>query len=319
MRLIPDFLRGTQGLMSEGRAALEAGELRRARAIARVLHARRYSGAFEIEARALGAEGRWEEACTALVEATKVAPKAWMLWVQLGIAESERGHFESALAAFDRARAMEGVDSELVALNTAETLARASRFEEALEQADLSCSSDRRDEVFALRASILERSGRIADLEKLAAALPGDIGTDAGGAIAGSLLAALHRAGRSEGELRARALGLPRTTRRHPRVLWMLRELSGPAGGLRVWRLTVVADASHVAAHVPASPGGSVAGAYIVATIAAPTPQQAHSLLCEFEGSQTLAFESAEDATEQPPTHPGIYWVSGLTIFTGER
>jgi len=98
-------------LMDQGYALLADGKYKEARRAATKLYKLRHSSAFEIDARALWGLGRREDAIAALQTGVAKAPGASLLWHWLGCYQSDLGHFEDALAFFEREASVVGQDS----------------------------------------------------------------------------------------------------------------------------------------------------------------------------------------------------------------
>lgn len=96
---------------------LEEGRFREARDLGHRLLEWRFSGAFEILARAFRGEGQLPVAITVLENGTEQAPQVWSLWLQLGNYRSEAGDLDGALAAYSAARGCPDVDHCQVDLN----------------------------------------------------------------------------------------------------------------------------------------------------------------------------------------------------------
>jgi tetratricopeptide (TPR) repeat protein len=97
------------------------------------LERRRYSGGFEIQARALIAMGRRKQAITVLERGVENVPDNGSLWLGLGNYRSDDGDYEGAFAAYERALTCD-YDRASITYNYAEALIRAGRWEAAEEQ-----------------------------------------------------------------------------------------------------------------------------------------------------------------------------------------
>jgi tetratricopeptide (TPR) repeat protein len=98
--------------------------------VGKLLEQRRYSGGFEIQARALRALGRWDEAIAVLEAGVQAVPGNFLLWQYLGSCRSDAGDYEGAFAAYDRAKQCEH-DPVSLGYNHAQALSRAGRWDEA--------------------------------------------------------------------------------------------------------------------------------------------------------------------------------------------
>ena len=121
-----------QGLIAEAESALLEGDFDRAQRAAEEVIARRYSYGFELLARVHAHRSNLPRAIAVLQEGVAKAPRAWQLWNLLGEYRSEHGDSDGALAAYDAALAIEGVDSDEVNINAAIAHDRVGRSEDAL-------------------------------------------------------------------------------------------------------------------------------------------------------------------------------------------
>lgn len=131
----------SQRLMDLGYELLDRNNPQEALRVGRQLEQRRYSGGFEIQARALNALHRPVEAIATLERGVEEVPGNWSLWQFLGNCRSEAGHFDSAFAAYDRAMACDG-DSASIGYNYAEALLRAGRWDDACARVQMLFEAD---------------------------------------------------------------------------------------------------------------------------------------------------------------------------------
>ncbi len=103
----------------EALECIEEGDFERAQRLGRRLIEQRFSGGFEILARAHYEQDQLGQAIKVLREGVEVAPTVWLLWVQLGNYLSDKEEYEEALSAYEQARDCPDVDEVQVDLNEA--------------------------------------------------------------------------------------------------------------------------------------------------------------------------------------------------------
>ncbi len=121
-----------QALIAEAEEALLEGKYDRAQKAAEQVVALRYSYGFELLARVHAHRDNLPRAIAVLQEGVAKAPRAWQLWIRLGEYRSDHGDFDAALAAYDAALGIDGVDADEVNINAAIAHDRAGRHEDAL-------------------------------------------------------------------------------------------------------------------------------------------------------------------------------------------
>lgn len=121
-----------QALIAEAEAALLEGKYDRAQQAAEQVIAQRYSYGFELLARVHAHRDNLPRAIAVLQEGVAKAPRAWQLWMLLGEYRSDHGDYDGALAAFDLALDIPGVDADEAHINAAIAHDRAGRAEDAL-------------------------------------------------------------------------------------------------------------------------------------------------------------------------------------------
>ena len=120
------------GLMDDARELLAKRRFKKAWKVGLRLHKLRYSGAFEIRAKAFEGLGRPIAALAILRRGVRRAPHAPMLWSLLGQVLSDAERYDEALVAFEMGQAVEGnLDQASFRGNQALVLVRARRLEEA--------------------------------------------------------------------------------------------------------------------------------------------------------------------------------------------
>ena len=120
------------GLMDDARALLANRRFRKAWKVGLRLHRLRYSGAYEIRAKAFEGLGRSATALALLRRGVRRAPNAAMLWSLFGEALSEAERYDEALIAFETGQGVDGNPNQAIFRgNRALVLVRAGRLEEA--------------------------------------------------------------------------------------------------------------------------------------------------------------------------------------------
>jgi len=117
--------------MKRGLAYVERGKTREAMAVAKKLHALRYSGGFEIEAQALARDGLKDEAIGVLQKGLEAAPTSWLNGNLLGNYLSDQGRYDEAFASYEAMLEAPSADRVLIEGNYAVALRRAGREDEA--------------------------------------------------------------------------------------------------------------------------------------------------------------------------------------------
>jgi len=121
-----------QALIAEAETALLEGKYDTAQRAAEKVIARRYSYGFELLARVHAQRNNLPRAIAVLQEGVRKAPRAWQLWMLLGEYRSDHGDYDGALAAFDKALSIDGVDADEAHIHAATAHDRAGRAEDAL-------------------------------------------------------------------------------------------------------------------------------------------------------------------------------------------
>ena len=152
--------RRVETLAERGFELLDEGANEKALNIARQLQQLRWSGGFEIEARALAGLERFEEAISCLERGVEVAPSAWPNWLLLGSYLSDRGDFSLAERAYEQALACEDCDRDSITLNCAILANRRNEPKRALQLASDLEDSTLGSHAASLRMRALELLGR---------------------------------------------------------------------------------------------------------------------------------------------------------------
>ena len=128
----PNFtVEQVEAFYDEGEELIEEGRFQDALKIAKTLKRCRYTGAFEIEAKALNGMGRTNKAIASLRAGLSKKP-VWSLGHLLGIYLSDEGHYEDAIEAFVQSDSMWRPRPRITAYNIAIVHDRAGRPDEAL-------------------------------------------------------------------------------------------------------------------------------------------------------------------------------------------
>ncbi|MBM4383338.1 MAG: hypothetical protein FJ091_08185 [Deltaproteobacteria bacterium] len=147
-------------LADRGFALLEEGEFKKALTVATQLKELRWSGGFEIEARAHAGLGDLARATACLESGVEVAPDAWANWQLLGSYRSDRGDFIGAEVAYTRALSCPGADQDAITLNRAILATRQADPERALRLASEVRHPDLAARTISVRMRALELSGK---------------------------------------------------------------------------------------------------------------------------------------------------------------
>ena len=121
-----------QELIAEAETALLEGKYDCAQRAAEQVIAQRYSYGFELLARVHAYRDNLPRAIAVLQEGVAKSPRSWQLWLLLGEYRSDHGDYDGALAAFDTALGIPGVDADEAHINAAIAHDRAGRAEDAL-------------------------------------------------------------------------------------------------------------------------------------------------------------------------------------------
>jgi len=127
----------TLKLWDEAQVLLGEGAYEEVLRIAERLERERYTGAFDLAARAYASMGKRREAIAALERGVAVAPQAWPNWELLGSYRSDEGEFDAAASAYRSALECEAVWVDSVRLNQAILADRRGSFAEALATVEL--------------------------------------------------------------------------------------------------------------------------------------------------------------------------------------
>lgn len=156
-------------LMQKGYDHLSEGDVGEAKKIGKKLLKMKYSGGYELLARAYEMEERPLDAIAILEEGTRAVPQIWLLWQQLGNLQSDQGDFKAATESYTQALGLPGVDASQIQFNKAIALHRSNLPQEAMDCLDEVDSDDLHWPGLALRVALLnglEQHHKAADLAK---------------------------------------------------------------------------------------------------------------------------------------------------------
>ncbi len=299
-------------LEAEAFEAIGSGALDEAEARADALLAMGWSGGFEVKAAIAQQRGDLEAAERVLEEGVSRAASAWPLWQLLGIVRSDRGRYEPALEAFDRALACEGADAGSVRFNRAIARHRHGDLGGAWDDLEpilaLPKAPPFAEDALALAADCLASMGRSEDAVALVRAAydacdPEDVRRPR---LAAELAVALDRAGARE-EARPFFVQAARDGVATRSLLALGRRLAPiEPRAPRLHRLVV--EAPHPAAR----------GVLRVIEVVADDLEQALEASRPYlpEGARVDEHEDRGDAPEA--AEAGVVWASGLVFFDEE-
>ncbi|WP_342643372.1 tetratricopeptide repeat protein [Rhodoligotrophos ferricapiens] len=124
-------------LVSQAFELIEAGDPKTALKIGMRLEKMRYSGAFEIQAIACARLDKKNKAVKILEKGVKLAPEAWLLWQLLGNYESDLGHYDKAVNAFENGLKTKNSDMVSLYYNYANALTRYGKVDAAMNKLQL--------------------------------------------------------------------------------------------------------------------------------------------------------------------------------------
>lgn len=228
-------------LFEKGLFLVEEGDVAGALDVAADLERRSFSGAFELAARAHFATGDLDAAIDVLERGVDVAPEVWINWQLLGSYRSDRGEYEEAQRAYDRALACPDCWMDSVRLNQAILALRRGEAESALRYLELVRDGELADERRAVEVDARIAAGDL-DSARILAESALDSCDPEDGPLRSRALVALADVGRRQsGDLEAARDLLCQAFEAdpaNPSVLWHLRELaparSDEAGCYRV-------------------------------------------------------------------------------------
>lgn len=108
-----------ESLYSLAQERLAEGRYAEAKELGHQLLKFRFTGAFEVLAKAFHGSGEVQVAVRVLESGLKEAPTVWLLWLQLGNYRSELGDLNGAVEAYDQARRCPGAEADQIDFNEA--------------------------------------------------------------------------------------------------------------------------------------------------------------------------------------------------------
>jgi len=302
-------------LFEQGIKAIEEGDTARARKIGRRLIRMRYSGGYELEARAWREDERLDKAVEVLQEGVKVAPQAWLLWHWLGSCLSDSGYFAEAREAFGRGLTVRGAPRGSMRYNIASTLHREQRFEVALnvlEECAADCLGDARlwahhQALKLLLLTTLERYEEALSLsERLTQSGEADPLADVQGEVLGCRAIALLKGRRLREEAMVSAWRALHHDTRNTRALRVIRELAGQISEAGQYFKMMIEGRWHQEVDQP----GEVPSFYCVYFVVADSSEEALALLARHEPEAvraSLRIDRAEVVERRPGALKGVY------------
>ena len=306
-------------LMHQALELIEEDQFAAAHEIARQLEELRYSGAFEVAARAYLGEGEPEEAVAVLQRGLELAPEVWSNWQLLGNTLSDLGRFDDAAAAYERAWACPAKDPDSLRFNQAVLASRRGQAEQVLALAATLVDPELRLMVVPARLRALQALGRPEEAEKLGAATLASRDEAADPALYAAVASALAELRLSQGVEKALVRDLVvkewHACPASLSLLHLLRRIDdqrSPDSGY--YRLLV-------AAQLPAPREDGAIGFFAAFHAIASSPEEALAMYHAFDRRAPHAYtrlDEAERVEERPDEPKGICWMAPLTYFTAE-
>ncbi|HEY9788642.1 MAG TPA: hypothetical protein V6D17_24860 [Candidatus Obscuribacterales bacterium] len=155
-------------LMDKAYEYLGTNDAGRAKKLGKKLLKMRFSGGYEVLARAYELENRLDAAIAVLEEGVQTVPQVWLLWQLLGNYYSDDGDFVKAEHVYNQALTCPGVDVSSVNFNKSIALHRQGRSDEAMDALDQVDSEALHWPGLALRVAILNGQGHFNKASDLA-------------------------------------------------------------------------------------------------------------------------------------------------------
>jgi tetratricopeptide (TPR) repeat protein len=309
----------SERLMHQALELIEEENFAAAHEIARQLEELRYSGAFEVAARAFLGEGEPEQAVAALERGLALAPEVWSSWQLLGNTLSDLGRYDEAAAAYEKAWACPRHDADSLRFNQAVLASRRGEPEEVLALADKVGDAELRLLAVPARMRALEALGRPGEAEKLGAGSLADRDPQGDPESYAAVAAALAELRLQQGVEKALVRDLVvKEWHAHPAsvaLLSLLRRIDDRhAEDAKYYRLLV-------AAQLPAPREDGAIGFFAAFHAIASSPEEALEMYQELDRRQPHAhtrLDQAEEVEARPDEAKGICWMAPLTYFTAE-
>lgn len=297
-------------LQEAGYKALENRQFERALRIARRIHKKRNTSAFEIEGRAFWALGRTEEAIAALEAGAAVAPSVYLFWSYLGHYYSDLGNYEKAIECLNRGMFLDAPEGEFE-YNLAVVHGRNGDPEMALLYLE---RFNWQDSVFnqallrASRAYWLARVDRaeeaLQECDQASLHINEETDADSRSRIVSTRAYAYHLLGRPSESVRRLAHEALQILKTDEAARWLLREVDGkPSASARKGVLTIEGRRSH-----PTT--GKIEAYTTVFAVLAETEEQALEMVRPFEpleSQSTLRVVKIDWLDPYPDVPMGVY------------
>ncbi len=303
-----------QALIAEAETALLEGKYDSAQRAAEQVIAQRYSYGFELLARVHAHRANLPRAIAVLQEGVAKAPRAWQLWLLLGEYRSDHGDFDGALAAFDTALGIDGVDADEAHINAAIAHDRAGRSEDALMRLHevRGRSDDSAVAAARVRATILLERERPAAAAAAAKAGLARVTDDMNAVDIAPLHASLAKAEWMKGDSDAalhhawEAVALDSS---EETALWLIREIEGEYS----------ASAKHFRVIIHGRDDGFDAdGFWRKYDVVADDEEEAMHFIRRVEPEHirsTLRMDEALILDTTPDQPKGVYWCTGYAFY----
>lgn len=310
----------TLRLFDDGVAAVNERRYAEALWIARELKRRRFSGAFEIAARAFLAIKKPHRARTWLETGVNHAPQAPALWNWYGTILSDAGEYDAAFSAFGRAMKLDESRREIELANLAVVEERRGRFVEALallDQIDASQCIEPSDVEFAeFRARLHIANGDYDEADRiLQQSVLEPAFVENNDALRARLLICRARVAQARSE-DAKALALAREAvardAMNANAHGLLRQMTQSTKlECRAWRLLVVGTSDRVP---------DTDGYFVSFDVAAVTEQEALAFIRVIESAAGYQVDQIKESTDLGAIldFPGVLARAGPRQFFSE-
>ncbi len=308
-------------LWSEAAEALNEDDHRRAMALGKRLVRLRFSGGWEVMARAYVLRDQLERAIATLERGLKLVPEAGALWMQLGICQDDAGRWSASQRSFERALACPHHDADAIWANWGAMLVRAGQPTEALAALGrLSDGAEPELRLFAQvqRLAALNRAERWAECIAAARAwlptVPAEADPELLGQALGLVALALARSGGDPAEVRAAALQALSHWRVIATALEALRLLRGVRSAANcVWLVSFEGTATRLV-----SPDEGPLGFFTSYEVIADSEELAVALARELEREsepEPLRVERVSRLDAVPDRLQGVIGRNGYILF----
>lgn len=319
MSVVSFTAKRTERLMHQALDLIEEERYGAAREIARQLEELRFSGAFEVAARAFLGEGEPELAVAELERGLELAPEVWSNWQLLGNTLSDLGRYEEAAGAYGRAFACPVHDADSLHFNQTVLASRRGEPEKVLALAEAIADGELLLLAAPARMRALAALGRPEEAEKLGAtSLAGreESGDPEAYATVAAALAELRlEQGVEKALVRDLVVKEWHLCPSSGALLGLLRRIDDQrAADSRYFRLLV-------AAQLPVPREDGAIGFFAAFHAIASSPEQALEMYLALDRRAPHAhtrIDQAEAIEPRPDEPQGICWMAPLTYFTAE-